>query len=182
MVILSANPVVGLFEHADGHKQAIHPMPILFLQPKIWRDALVALALFFSCGLAAAQQCATTIHSDDALRFTPEKIDIPLTCKTFTVTLKHTGRLPKLAMGHNWVLAKLSDLDGVARTGMLAGADHNYVDLKDTRVLAHTSVVGGGESASVTFDVAKLDQGERYGFVCTFAGHSPVMRGVITLK
>jgi azurin len=24
--------------------------------------------------------------------------------------------------------------------------------------------------------------GERYGFVCTFAGHSPVMRGEIILK
>lgn len=157
-------------------------MPILFLQSKIWRDTLVALALFLSSGLVVAQNCATMIESDDALRFKPEKIDIPLACKTFTVTLKHTGRLPKLAMGHNWVLAKLSDLDGVARTGMLAGADDNYVDLKDTRVIAHISVVGGGESASVTFDVAKLLPGERYGFVCTFAGHSPLMRGVIALK
>jgi azurin len=42
--------------------------------------------------------------------------------------------------------------------------------------------VGGGESTSVTFDTAKLLPGERYGFVCTFAGHSPVMRGVMTLK
>jgi azurin len=157
-------------------------MHILFFQSKIWRDALIALTLFLASGLAAAQDCATTIESDDALRFTPEKIEIPLACKTFMVTLKHTGRLPKLAMGHNWVLAKLSDLDGVSRTGMLAGADHNYVDPKDTRVLAHTSVVGGGESTSVTFDTAKLLPGERYGFVCTFAGHSPVMRGVMTLK
>jgi azurin len=174
--------MVGLFEHADDHKQVIHPMPILCLLSKIWRDALVALALFLASSLAVAQHCATTIESDDALRFTPEKIEIPLACKTFMVTLKHTGRLPKLAMGHNWVLAKLSDLDGVARTGMLAGADHNYVDPKDIRVLAHTSVVGGGESTSVTFDTSTLMPGERYGFVCTFAGHSPVMRGLISLK
>lgn len=174
--------MVGLFDHADGHKQVIHPMHILFLMSKIWCGLLVALTLFLASGLAAAQNCATTIESDDALRFTPEKIEIPLACKTFTVTLKHTGRLPKLAMGHNWVLAKLSDLDGVARTGMLAGADHNYVDPKDARVLAHTSVVGGGESASVTIDVAKLLPEERYGFVCTFAGHSPVMRGAIIRK
>ena len=174
--------MVGLFERADGPKKVIHPMPILLLNSKIWRGALAALALFLASGLAAAQNCATTIESNDALRFTLEKIDIPLACKTFTVTLKHTGRLPKLAMGHNWVLAKLSDLDGVARTGMLAGADHHYVDPKDARVLAHTSVVGGGESASVTFDTAKLVSGERYGFVCTFAGHSPVMRGAIILK
>ena len=176
--------MVGLFARADGPKQLSHPilMHSLFLQSKMWRDALIGLTLFLASGLAAAQHCAATIESSDTLRFTPEKIEIPLACKSFMVTLKHTGRLPKLAMGHNWVLAKLSDLDGVARTGMLAGADHNYVDPKDARVLAHTSVVGGGESTSVTFDTATLVPGERYGFVCTFAGHSPLMRGLITLK
>lgn len=182
MVTLSADPMVGLFERADGPKKVIHLMHTLFLRSKIWRDVLITLALALSGSLAAAQNCATTIESDDALRFTPEKIEIPLACKTFTVTLKHTGRLPKLAMGHNWVLAKLSDLDGVARTGILAGAENSYVDPKDTRVLAHTGVVGGGESTAVTFDMEKLVPGERYGFVCTFAGHSPVMRGIITLK
>jgi azurin len=149
---------------------------------KRFRLAIIVMLLSLSGGVAIAQDCAATIESDDALRYDPNIIEIPLACKTFTVTLKHTGRLPKLAMGHNWVLAKLSDLNGVARTGMLAGADKAYVDPKDTRVLAYTGIVGGGESASVTFDTAKLVQGERYGFVCTFAGHSPVMRGEIVLK
>jgi len=171
-----------LFAHASGLQQAIDFMKRLFSAPKLFRHVLSAMILILTGGLALAQECATSIASDDALRFTPEKIEIPLSCKTFTVTLKHTGRLPKLAMGHNWVLAKLSDLDGVSRTGMLAGADKSYVDPKDTRVLAHTGVVGGGESSSVTFDVSKLAPEERYGFVCTFAGHSPVMRGTIVLK
>ncbi|MDN4017198.1 azurin [Zwartia panacis] len=149
---------------------------------KACRTLLIASALSVMHQVAFAQHCATTIESDDALRYVPDKIEIPLACQSYTVTLKHSGRLPKLAMGHNWVLAKLSDLDGVARTGMLAGADHQYVDPKDTRVLAHTGVVGGAESTSVTFDVNKLVPGERYGFVCTFAGHSPIMRGTIVLK
>ena len=157
-------------------------MHIFFSLSRSLRLTLSAMALSLSSGLAMAQDCATTVSSDDALRFKPEKIEIPLACKTFTVTLQHTGRLPKLAMGHNWVLAQLKDLDGVARTGMLTGADNHYVDPKDARVLAHTSVVGGGESTSVTFDTTKLVTGERYGFICTFAGHSPVMRGVIVLK
>ena len=149
---------------------------------KACRTLLIVSALSVMQQVAIAQDCSTTIESDDALRYTPDKIEIPLTCQSYTVTLKHTGRLPKLAMGHNWVLAKLSDLDGVARTGMIAGADHQYVDPKDTRVLAHTDVVGGAQSTSVTFDVAKLVPGERYGFVCTFTGHSPIMRGTIVLK
>jgi azurin len=174
--------MVGLFEPAGDPKQATHPMHTLFSTFKLFRHALIAVLLSFAAGLAVAQSCATSIESDDALRYDPNSIEIPLACKTFTVTLKHAGRLPKLAMGHNWVLAKLSDLDGVARTGMLAGAENSYVDPKDTRVLAHTGVVGGGESSSVTFDTEKLLPGERYGFVCTFAGHSPVMRGEIVLK
>ena len=149
---------------------------------KRFRYTISVMLLSFAGGFAVAQDCATTIESDDALRYAPNNIEIPLACKTFTVTLKHTGRLPKLAMGHNWVLAKFSDLDGVARTGMLAGADKAYIDPKDSRVLAHTGVVGGGESSSITFDTAKLVRGERYGFVCTFAGHSPVMRGEIIFK
>jgi len=174
--------MVELSARASDPEQVIDFMKRLFSGPKIFRCAMGAMILSLSCGMALAQECATTIESDDALRFTPDKIEIPMSCKTFTVTLKHTGRLPKLAMGHNWVLAKLSDLDGVSRTGMLAGAGSSYVDPKDTRVLAHTGVVGGGESSSVTFDVTKLEPGERYGFVCTFAGHSPVMRGTVVLK
>ena len=179
--------MAGLFARTRSSQQVIDHMkillPILFPLPKLFINVLSAMILCLSGTLALAQEgCATTIQSDDALRFTPDKIEIPMSCKTFTVTLKHTGRLPKLAMGHNWVLAKLSDLDGVSRTGMLAGAETSYVDPKDARVLAHTGVVGGGESSSVTFDVSTLVPGERYGFVCTFAGHSPVMRGTIVLK
>ena len=182
MATLNVDRTVGLFEHDDDHHEMSHPMRTLFPLPTVLQRILITLVLSLASGFAMAQDCATGIESDDALRFSSEKIEIPSACKNFTVTLKHTGRLPKLAMGHNWVLAKLSDLDGVARTGMLAGADHSYVDPKDTRVLAYTGVVGGGESTSVTFDTAKLIPGERYGFVCTFAGHSPLMRGVIILK
>jgi len=147
-----------------------------------WRQLFLGLALILSTSSVLAEECAATIEADDTLQFTPNKIEISRACKTFTVTLKHRGRLPKLAMGHNWVLAKLSDLDGVSRTGMLAGADQQYVDPADRRVIAHTHVVGGGDTASVTFDASTLDALERYGFVCTFAGHSPVMRGVVVVK
>lgn len=146
------------------------------------RQILLGLALLLSSAMALAEDCAVTVESNDTLQFIPNKIEVSRTCQRFTVTLKHTGRLPKLAMGHNWVLAKLSDLDGVARTGMLAGGDQHYIDPKDQRVLANTHVVGGGETTSVTFDASTLHAGERYGFLCTFAGHSPVMRGTIMLK
>jgi azurin len=174
--------MVALFEPGNAPYQATYLMHKELFTRKRLRTLLIGLMLSLPTVATFAQVCETTIQSDDALRFTPEKIEIPLACKTFTVTLKHTGRLPKLAMGHNWVLAKLNDLDGVSRTGMLAGAEYGYVDPKDVRVIAHTGVVGGGESTSVSFDVSKLSADHRYGFVCTFAGHSPIMRGIVVLN
>lgn len=129
-----------------------------------------------------AQACNAVVQSDDALRYTPQSIEVPSTCKDFTVTLTHSGRLPVLAMGHNWVLAKEADMAGVARTGMLAGAANQYVDPTDRRVIAHTNVIGGGQAASVSFPVSALRSGETYAFFCTFAGHSPVMQGTLVLK
>jgi azurin len=129
-----------------------------------------------------AQTCNAVVQSDDALRYTPQSIEVPSTCKDFTVTLTHSGRLPVLAMGHNWVLAKEADMAGVARTGMLAGAANQYVDPTDRRVIAHTNVIGGGQAASVSFPVSALRSGETYAFFCTFAGHSPVMQGTLILK
>ena len=85
-------------------------------------------------------------------------------------------------MSHNWVLTKKSDLDGVARTGMLAGADAHHVEQNDKRVLAHTKLIGSGETTAVTFAVAQLKVGEPYIFLCTFAGHSPIMRGTLVVE
>ena len=85
-------------------------------------------------------------------------------------------------MSHNWVLTKKSDLDGVARTGMLAGVDAHHIDQNDKRVLAHTKLIGSGETTAVTFAVAQLKVGEPYVFLCTFAGHSPIMRGTLSVQ
>jgi azurin len=131
---------------------------------------------------AHAQVCNAVVQSDDALRYTPQTVEVPRSCKDFTVTLTHSGRLPVLAMGHNWVLDKQSDMAGVARTGMLAGAAQDYIDPADRRVIAHTKVIGGGQAASVSFAVSALQPDETYAFFCTFAGHSPVMQGTLVLK
>jgi len=137
-------------------------------------------ALMAAPGVAA--ECNIAIEADDAMRFSPTQIEVPKTCETFTVKLTHTGRLPKLAMGHNWVLVKQSDINGVARTAMMAGEASNYIDPADTRVIAHTALLGAGESASVSFPVRILQAGVSYSFLCTFAGHSPIMQGTLKLS
>jgi azurin len=80
-------------------------------------------------------------------------------------------------MGHDWVLAKDSDMAGVVNAGLAAGLSHGFVPEKDPRVIAATHLVGGGESATVQFSSAALVPGARYSFFCTSPGHSAMMRG-----
>ena len=129
-----------------------------------------------------AADCAVEIHGDDAMKFDKASIEVPATCKDFTVKLVHSGKMAKNVMGHNWVLTKTADLQPVATEGMSLGLDKNYVNDADPRVIAHTAVVGGGESASVTFAVSKLTAGESYEYFCSFPGHWAIMKGTLTVK
>ncbi|KTT24835.1 azurin [Pseudacidovorax intermedius] len=143
---------------------------------------LVAAALLaaLSAPLHAAD-CSVQIDGNDAMQFNKTAIDVPKACKSFTVQLRHAGKMPKAAMGHNWVLAKTADVQAVANDGIAAGLDKQYVKPGDARVIAHTRVVGGGESDSVAVDVSKLKAGESYTFFCSFPGHSGVMKGSFAL-
>lgn len=144
---------------------------------------LAATALLCTASLPVlAAQCDVTIEGNDAMQFNLKEIVVDKSCKEFTVNLKHTGKLKAAQMGHNWVLTKTADLDAVAKEGMAAGAANHYVKADDARVLAHTPIVGGGESTSVTFDVSKLAAGENYSYFCSFPGHWAIMKGVLKLS
>ncbi|MCM2318380.1 Azurin precursor [compost metagenome] len=143
---------------------------------------LAALSLLglFSAPLWAAE-CSVDIQVADQLQFSTNAIGVDKSCKTFTVNLAHSGQMAKNVMGHNWVLSTGADMDGVVADGVAAGLDNNYLKPNDTRVIAHTKVIGGGESDSVTFEVAKLKAGEQYMFFCSFPGHAALMKGTLEM-
>lgn len=128
---------------------------------------------------SAAGNCATTVEANDAMQFNTKEIQVSKACKEFTITLKHTGTQPKASMGHNIVIGKTEDMDGIFKDGVGA-ADTDYVKPDDARVVAHTKLIGGGEESSLTLDPAKLADGE-YKFACTFPGHGALMNGKVTL-
>ena len=130
---------------------------------------------------AAGGECETVIVSDDAMKFDPKEISVKASCKQYKITLKHEGKMPKSAMGHNVVLSKSADKDGVLADGQTAGEANNYVKAGDERVIAHTKLLNGGEQDSVTFDVSKLAKGEAYEYYCSFPGHYATMNGKLTL-
>lgn len=141
--------------------------------------AVTAALLFVSSSAFAA--CSIDVEGNDAMQFNVKSIDVDKSCKEFTVNLKHPGKLAKNVMGHNWVLTKTADMQGVANDGMAAGLDKDYVKPDDARVIAHTKVIGAGESASVTFAVSKLDAAGDYTFFCSFPGHWGIMKGTLKL-
>ncbi|MCK9538271.1 azurin [Dokdonella sp.] len=131
---------------------------------------------------AVVTDCATTIVGSDAMQYDVGSITVPASCTEFKITLNHSGSMPVAAMGHNVVIAKASDMAGIDADGMAAGIAHDYVKPDDPRVIAHTKLIGGGESTSVSFDVSKIKTGGPYEFFCSFPGHSAIMHGSITVQ
>ena len=146
--------------------------PIVEEQP-----AEAAPAAAASAKPAVVADCATTIEGNDAMQFSADAITIPASCKKFTINLKHVGKLPKAAMGHNWVLAKTADVRSLAIAGQRASAADGYLPKGDARVIAHTGLIGGGESTTVAFATAGLRRGGDYTFFCSFPGHWTLMQG-----
>jgi len=139
---------------------------------------LQALLLPLPASAAApADKCKFEITGNDLMQYDKKELDVPGDCAQVTVTLHHAGKLPAQAMGHNWVLVNSADVVAVANAGMAAGLQNNYLPPGDKRVLASTKVVGGGETASVTFATAALKKRGDYTFLCTFPGHNALMRG-----
>ena len=128
----------------------------------------------------AAGNCAVTVESNDNMQFNTKDIQVSKACKEFTITLKHTGTQPKSGMGHNIVISKAEDMDGILKDGAAAGVDADYVKADDARVIGHTKLIGGGEETSVTVDPAKLAD-DSYKFYCSFPEHGALMNGTVTL-
>lgn len=131
---------------------------------------------------AVVTDCATVIEGSDAMQYNVGSISVPASCSEFTITLEHTGTMAVTVMGHNVVISTAADMQAVAATGMGAGAEASYVKPGDTRVIAHSDLVGGGESTSITFPVASIQGAGPYVFFCSFPGHYPIMHGTIAVE
>jgi azurin len=121
--------------------------------------------------------CDFEVMVNDSMAFQITEMVTEKSCEAINVTIKHTGQLPAKTMGHNWTLTKTADYQPVAIEGMSAGIENDYIVPGDQRVIAHTKIVGGGESDSISFSPSALEAGGDYTFFCSFPGHWSVMRG-----
>ncbi|MBR10355.1 MAG: azurin [Rickettsiales bacterium] len=114
------------------------------------------------------------IEANDQMQFNKEELKVT-EGQVVTLTLKHTGKMPKEAMGHNWVLLASGTEVSTFGTAAVSAPDNGYIpqDMAD-KVIASTKVIGGGEEVTITFEAPKAGY---YKFLCSFPGHWGVMQG-----
>jgi azurin len=128
----------------------------------------------------AGGQASVAITAGDSMKFNTTKVEVPAGSKV-TVTLKNEGNLPKIAMGHNWVLLK-AGVDAASYSNAAMNAkDEDYQPKADaSKVIAAIPVLGPGESKSVTFTAPAPGS---YQYLCSFPAHCAAgMRGVLVVK
>jgi azurin len=139
--------------------------------------ACLSLVLAAPGAFAADKVCKVEIASTDQMTYDKKEIAVAADCTEVEVTLKHVGKAPIQQMGHNWVLAKTADAQPVANDGLSAGVANDHIKKGDARVIAHTKLIGGGQSDTVKFPTSALKKGEAYTYFCTFPGHIALMKG-----
>jgi azurin len=120
-----------------------------------------------------------SLEGNDMMQFNQTEFKVAAG-QLVTLTLKHTGKLDKSAMGHNFVLLK-PGTDLVAfSTKALEAKDNEYIPKGErASILAHTKLLGGGESDTITFTVTEKGT---YEFICSFPGHVSMMKGKLIVE
>ena len=143
---------------------------------------LAIAALTLASATTFAAECSVEISANDQMQFSTKEIKVPKQCKQFSVTLTHTGKLAANVMGHNWVLTTAEDMQGVVTDALSAGPSKQYLKPDDSRVLAATKMLGGGQKDTISFDTSKLAGNKKYIFFCSFPGHSGIMKGELSVS
>jgi azurin len=138
---------------------------------------LIACVLGLTAGSAGAEECHLTIQSNDLMQYDTQRLAVPAQCSEVELTLHHSGTLSAKLMGHDWVLARSSDVAALLTAGLAAGASRGFLPANDPRVLASTGMIGGGATISVRFSTAVLRPGGDYTFFCSSPGHATAMKG-----
>ena len=140
------------------------------------------LSALFAVMVSVTSGAEILITGNDTMQFDLKAFEVKAGEKV-SLTLKNTGKLPKIAMGHNLVLLKkgVSAIAfGQKAMGAGANATNPLPDSVKEDVIASTKLLGPGESDTVSF-TAPADPGN-YEYVCTFPGHFAMMRGTMTVK
>jgi len=155
---------------------------LYFPEIHMLRKTLTVMTLLLSASMAAqAAPCSAELTGNDAMKFDKANIEVPKSCKEFTIKLSHSGKLATNVMGHNVVIAKTADIRwrGHRWHGRRPGGR-----LRETRRCARGGAQQGDRRrAEHHGDLpGGQDHGAPYSFFCTFPGHWAMMKGTLTVK
>jgi azurin len=119
-----------------------------------------------------------TITSNDGMRFDVRKINVSSGQKV-RVTLTHTGKLDKRIMGHNVVFLTNGVKPSAFAVKAAAARDNDYIPKGTTEVIAHTKMIGGGETTVIEFIAPEAGT---YNYICSFPGHYAMMKGKLIVE
>lgn len=121
-----------------------------------------------------------TLEGNDAMQFNTKQLHADAG-QTVRLTLKHTGEMAIEVMGHNFVLlAAGTDVDAFVNAAQDA-KETDYIPASfENQIIAHTDMIGGGQETTIEF-TAPTEAGN-YTFLCSFPGHSGMMKGIMIVK
>lgn len=128
--------------------------------------------------LHSGQATEIIVEANDRMQFDTKEITVK-SGEEITLTLKHVGKLPVQAMGHNWVLLKEGVVVKDFAVAAMKAKDNGYLPKDSDQIIASTKLLGGGESDTITFDAPEKGT---YTFICTFPGHYGIMQGTFIVE
>ncbi|MDQ1087794.1 MULTISPECIES: azurin [unclassified Siphonobacter] len=145
--------------------------------------ALCSVSTFLPATEASAQAGkpakALVLNANDAMQFDKKEFKVKAGQKV-KLTLKHTGKFAKQAMGHNFVLLKPgTDLQAFASKANMASSTEYIPKSESASIVAHTKLLGGGESDTIEFTAPKKGT---YTYICSFPGHYGIMQGKFVVE
>ncbi|HMH34295.1 MAG TPA: plastocyanin/azurin family copper-binding protein [Puia sp.] len=100
--------------------------------------------------------------------------------KKISLIFKNTGSKSATSMSHNVVILKNGvDIVDFAEIAHNAKTEQYVPSSLDSLIIAHTRMVGGGDSDQVEFIIPKPGI---YDFICSFPGHWGTMQGKIVAQ
>ena len=130
---------------------------------------------------AAPAVAVIELTANDAMKFSATHFEVAAG-QEVKVVFTNMGTMPKVAMGHNFVLLKKgTDAKAFVDAAVAAAATEYIPASKADEVIAHTKLLGPKQTEEITFK-APTEPGE-YPFICSFPAHYlSGMKGVIVVK
>lgn len=124
-----------------------------------------------------AEECKIVISGSDMMKYDSKEINIDQNCDKLSVTLKHSGKLPINAMGHNIVFLETKNLQKIiSKINMSHGIDNGFIPEME-EVLFKSKMIGGGQETTFEVDPKIFTKGVDYTYLCSFPGHFALMQG-----